>query len=69
MNIVIRRAVESDLPPMVEMLHELLSLEVDFEPDRGKQMRALRMILENPGCRCLPPSMKGTLWARAVSKR
>ena len=50
MNIVIRRAVESDLPPMVEMLHELLSLEVDFEPDRRKQMRALRMILENPGC-------------------
>ncbi len=61
MNIVIRRAVESDLPPMVEMLHELLSLEVDFEPDRGKQMRALRMILENPGCLLLAAEHEGNI--------
>ena len=61
MNIVIRRAVEGDLPPMVEMLHELLSLEVDFEPDRGKQMRALRMILENPGCLLLAAEHAGNI--------
>ena len=61
MNIVIRRAVEGDLPPMVEMLHELLSLEVDFEPDRGKQMRALRMILENPGCLLLAAEHEGNI--------
>ena len=61
MNVVIRRAVESDLPPMVEMLHELLSLEVDFEPDRGKQMRALRMILENPGCLLLAAEHEGNI--------
>lgn len=37
-----------DLPQLANLLVELFSHESDFKPDRGKQMRGLRLILENP---------------------
>ncbi len=41
-------ATENDLPQMVELLVELFSIERDFTPDRAKQMRGLRLILDSP---------------------
>lgn len=48
MNIVIDFATEADLPPMADLLTELFSIEADFRPDRDKQLRGLKMILDNP---------------------
>lgn len=45
---VIEQATLEDLPQLVDLLHELFSLEGDFIPNRAKQMRGLRLILEQP---------------------
>ena len=45
---VIEQATLEDLPQLVDLLHELFSLEGDFVPNRAKQMRGLRLILEQP---------------------
>jgi ribosomal protein S18 acetylase RimI-like enzyme len=37
-----------DLPQLADLLAELFTLESDFIPDRVKQLRGLRMILEAP---------------------
>lgn len=37
-----------DLPELVDLLVELFTVEKDFEPDRVKQERGLRLILEQP---------------------
>jgi GNAT superfamily N-acetyltransferase len=41
-------ATENDLPQLADLLAELFTLESDFCPERDKQLRALRLILENP---------------------
>ena len=41
-------AVQADLPALVSLLHELFSLESDFEPDAARQAAGLRLILDNP---------------------
>ncbi len=41
-------AAESDLAQMADLLAELFTLESDFEPQRARQLRGLRAILENP---------------------
>ena len=48
MNIVIDFATEADLPVLADLLTELFTLEADFKPDREKQLRGLKMILDNP---------------------
>ncbi len=48
MHIEIGFAAPADLPYMVELLAELFALEADFRPDRDKQMKGLRAILEEP---------------------
>lgn len=45
---VIEQATLEDLPQMVDLLHELFTIEGDFMPNRAKQMRGLRLILEQP---------------------
>jgi GNAT superfamily N-acetyltransferase len=45
---VIEQATLDDLPHMVELLYDLFSHEGDFVPDRAKQERGLRLILEQP---------------------
>lgn len=45
---VIEQATLEDLPQMVDLLHELFTIEGDFVPNRAKQMRGLRLILEQP---------------------
>ena len=45
---VIEQATLEDLPQLADLLHELFTLEGDFVPNRAKQMRGLRLILEQP---------------------
>jgi len=48
MNIQIDFATEEDLPQLADLLAELFALESDFQPDREKQLRGLRLILNDP---------------------
>jgi GNAT superfamily N-acetyltransferase len=45
---LIEQATLEDLPQLVDLLHDLFTLEGDFVPNRAKQMRGLRLILEQP---------------------
>jgi len=45
---IIEQATIEDLPRLTDFLTELFSFEEDFVPDRPKQMRGLRLILEDP---------------------
>jgi GNAT superfamily N-acetyltransferase len=44
----IEPATLEDLPLMAELLADLFAAEPDFTPDQAKQMRGLRLILEQP---------------------
>lgn len=44
----IEPATLEDLPDLVDLLVDLFSAESDFVPDREKQRRGLRLILEQP---------------------
>lgn len=44
----IENATLDDLPELAELLYDLFSQEEDFTPDREKQIRGLRLILEQP---------------------
>ena len=44
----IEQATLEDLPQLTDLLFDLFSHEADFVPDRSKQMRGLRLILEQP---------------------
>ncbi len=44
----IEPATLEDLPALAELLEDLFTKEVDFRPDRPKQLRGLRLILEQP---------------------
>lgn len=48
MNIHIDFATNQDLPRLADLLAELFALESDFAPDRDRQLRGLRLILDNP---------------------
>ena len=48
MNTAIDFATPADLEAMADLLAELFTLESDFQPEREKQLRGLRLILENP---------------------
>ena len=47
-KIVIEPATLEDLPRLTDLLVDLFAQEADFKPDRAKQMRGLRLILEEP---------------------
>jgi len=47
-KIRIEPATLEDLPELVNMVMELFAIEKDFEPDRAKQERGLRSVLEQP---------------------
>ena len=42
-------ATAADIPQLAALLHLLFTQEADFTPDRMKQERGLRLILESPG--------------------
>ncbi len=44
----IEPATTEDLPQLAELLADLFSHESDFRPDQVKQLRGLRLILEQP---------------------
>jgi GNAT superfamily N-acetyltransferase len=44
----IEPATLDDLPELIELLFELFSQEADFIPNRDKEMRGLRLLLEQP---------------------
>jgi GNAT superfamily N-acetyltransferase len=44
----IEQATLEDLPFLTDLLMDLFASEEDFKPDRIKQMRGLRLILEQP---------------------
>ena len=44
----IEQATLEDLPQLTDLLFELFAQEGDFVPDRSKQMRGLRLLLEQP---------------------
>ena len=46
--ITIDFAQEDDLPQLADLLAELFTLESDFRPERDRQLRALRLILDEP---------------------
>jgi GNAT superfamily N-acetyltransferase len=48
MAIEIDFANTADLPQLADLLAELFTLESDFKPEREKQLRGLRLILDNP---------------------
>jgi GNAT superfamily N-acetyltransferase len=45
---MINFAAADDLPYLADLLAELFTLESDFQPERDKQLRGLRLILDNP---------------------
>src|SRR4029078_8555356 len=47
-DVVIEPATEAALDELSEILGELFSQEGDFRPDKDKQLRALRLIFEQP---------------------
>jgi GNAT superfamily N-acetyltransferase len=47
-SIRIEPATLDDLPELAELLHDLFSMESDFVPDKDRQVRGLRLILEEP---------------------
>jgi GNAT superfamily N-acetyltransferase len=47
-NVEIGVAIVNDLPHLADLLAELFTLESDFQPERDKQLRGLRLILDNP---------------------
>ena len=44
----IEQATIEDLPQLTDLLHDLFTQEEDFTPNRAKQMRGVRLILEQP---------------------
>ncbi|MFA6971910.1 MAG: GNAT family N-acetyltransferase [Gallionella sp.] len=46
--IEINFASVDDLPQLADLLAELFTLESDFGPERGKQLRGLHLILDHP---------------------
>ena len=44
----IEQATLEDLPQLTDLLFELFTQEADFAPNRTKQMRGLRLLLEQP---------------------
>jgi len=47
-HLFIEPATLDDLPELADLLYDLFSQEADFVPDRDKQIRGLRLILEQP---------------------
>ena len=47
MEIKVSQAAHGDLDQLADLLAELFTLENDFRPDREKQLRGLRLILDN----------------------
>jgi len=47
-DILIETAIEADIPGLVSLLAELLSIEQDFKPDEAKQVQGLKLLISSP---------------------
>jgi GNAT superfamily N-acetyltransferase len=47
-DVRIEPAILDDLPALTELVMDLMEVEADFRPDRRKQEKGLRLILEQP---------------------
>ena len=45
---LIEPATVEDLPELADLLRELFEKESDFRPDQAKQLRGLKLIVEQP---------------------
>ena len=52
-SIHIERALEADVPALIELLAELFAIESDFSADRSKQRRGLELLLAQPDDRAV----------------
>ena len=52
-SIHIERALEADVPALIELLAELFAIESDFSADRSKQRRGLELLLSQPDDRAV----------------
>ena len=52
-SIHIERALEADVPALIELLGELFAIESDFSADRSKQRRGLELLLSQPDDRAV----------------
>ena len=57
----IRQAKHGDLPVLVGLLHQLFSLEQDFEPEPDRQRRGLALLLDSPQAAVLVAEFEGRL--------
>lgn len=57
---VIGQAREADIPALVELLDILFGIEQDFRPDSEKQVRGLRILLEDSERACILVARDGT---------
>jgi len=48
MSVIVDFATSTDLPAMADLLHELFTLESDFQPERKRQLAGLQTILDTP---------------------
>jgi GNAT superfamily N-acetyltransferase len=60
-------AVSEDVCELADLLAILFAQEADFRPDREKQMRGLRLIIENPERGCVFVARKGNRIVGMVS--
>ena len=56
----VRRAEAGDIAQMCELLAELFAMEKDFEPDRDRQARGLKMLLRNSATSLVLVAESGT---------
>lgn len=47
-NTRVEPATEEDLPALADLLYDLFTRESDFRPDQTRQLRGLRLIVEQP---------------------
>ena len=57
---VLGQAREADIPALVALLDILFGIEQDFRPDSEKQVRGLRILLEDSERACILVARDGT---------
>lgn len=53
LNLVVRQAVQEDIPALTNLLKDLFALESDFSFDESKQRSGLKLMLEERNSRCI----------------
>ncbi len=58
-TIIIRPAASSDVQAMVDLLHQLFTIEADFDFSAARQQRGLELLLAAPGAKIMVAEKKG----------